>query len=212
MAVATSSATNKPINKPRWLSDKVLLVFLVVWLLACTAIISALSLGHVVALPPPEESAVERFKATLLTYKDSEISDQFVAHILAEDCSCTQSLTEHLLRKGPREGSDELILFVGNNSALANLAVTAGFRYQQILSDELTQMGLESAPVLAVFDGDENLNYLGGYYDHPAAIRPLNESIRDSIAIGTPLEPLPIFGCATSARLQEAFDPLGIVY
>jgi hypothetical protein len=208
MAVATPNIK----KKPKWLSEKVLLVLLVAWLLACTAVISALSLGHVVALPLPEDSAVGRFKTMLLSYKNAELSTQFVAHILAEDCSCTRSLAEHLLSKGPRKASDELILFVGNNSELASEAAAAGFRFQQIASSELTEMGLESAPVLAVFDRDQNLNYLGGYYDHPAAIRPLNESIRDSITSGALLEPLPIFGCAISQRLQEAFDPLGIVY
>ncbi len=202
----------KPPTETPWRSRTIFAVFIALWLFTCSAIIGALSLGHVVALPLPAPSIVDTFKNTLLQYRAASVNGEFVTHILAADCSCTKSLTEHLLTKGPQPQSDELILYVGFDPELETAAIAAGFRYKQLQSIQLTAMGLESAPVMAVFDEQNNLNYLGGYYDHPAAIRPQDKAIRDSITSRAAIEPLPIFGCATSSRLQEAFDPLGIVY
>ena len=192
--------------------EKLFPFFIIVWLLSCTAVIGALSMGHVVALPTVEDSMVSKFKADLLRYQTAENSTEFVAHILADDCSCTLSLTRHLLKYGPRPDSEELILYVGNDKKFEDAALAAGFSFKAIEATDLLGMGLESAPILAVFDTEKNLKYVGGYYDHPAAVRPLDQKIRDSLQLTQAIEPLPIFGCATSKRLQEAFDPLGIVY
>lgn len=66
--------------------------------------------------------------------------------------------------------------------------------------------------MLADFAADGRVRYLGGYYDHPSASNPLDLRLREALDRGERVAPLPIYGCAVSPRLREAFDPLGLLY
>ena len=83
---------------------------------------------------------------------------------------------------------------------------------QRRLLDQIDHHSLEAAPVLAAFDATGRLRYVGGYYAHPSTVSPLDEKIYAQLATAASPEPLPVFGCAVSARLQKSVDPLGIVY
>jgi hypothetical protein len=68
--------------------------------------------------------------------------------------------------------------------------------------------GIEAAPVLVVAKPDGSLAYVGGYNRRKQEPRFMDVAIvRD--AMQEAVSPLPVFGCATSARLANAIDPLG---
>lgn len=188
-----------------------LTILLALWSLLCAAVLGALSIGHLVAFPEPEERAVQGLLTALEALRDDEDA-RFAVHVIASDCSCTESLFRHLLAHGPAAGADELILFVGPERGKRVPSLEAGYRFVNIDSARLAEMGLESAPVLALFDADARVQYLGGYYDHPSASRPLDLRLREALGRGEPVAPLPIYGCAVSERLREAFDPSGLLY
>jgi hypothetical protein len=92
-------------------------------------------------------------------------------------------------------------------------AERAGLRFTTASPAELAgRYGIEAAPLLIAFDATGKLRYAGGYYSHPSTIFPLDEKIHAQLAQGAAPVPLPVFGCAVSARLQGSVDPLGIVY
>lgn len=187
-------------------SQKLAVIILAAWLSISTLILGVLSLNHGIALPSPEQDKLSQIARSL--YKLSPLADRLVIHILASDCSCTTSLTRHLLKNGAN--GTELILYVGDDTELKIDAEKAGYDFISVNNQQLTDLGLESAPVLALFSQSGELNYLGGYYDHPSASRPLDFQLRADWRAGKFPAPLPIFGCATSARLKSAFDPLGL--
>lgn len=71
---------------------------------------------------------------------------------------------------------------------------------------------IDSAPVLIVFNQDNELRYLGGYFKRSAAITPYDTEIFWKVVKNQKVNPLPLYGCAVSKKLQEIFDPLGIKY
>jgi hypothetical protein len=180
---------------------------LAVWALVGLLGIGSLAVSHTVALPPPDEET----KITMAALSLRRAPDKaFVVHVIYAGCSCTQRLFYHLLKRGPRPGIDELVLFVGEDDARRKAAEARGFAFKTVSAEQLaTRFGLESAPVLLVFDRKGAMRYVGGYFDGPAAAYPLDERV---IAQGAAASPLPVYGCAVSRKLQQAVDPLGIVY
>lgn len=191
--------------KPK-VSQKLALGVLAAWLSVSTVTLALLSLNHGIAFPSPEPDRLSRISKSL--YELAPKTDRLIVHVLASDCSCTASLTRHLLQHGA--DGNELIVYVGDDPKFQNSAEKAGYNFIPVSNQQLTDLGLESAPVLAVFSERGELDYLGGYYDHPSASRPLNLSLLAEINAGDLPNPLPIFGCATSARLKSVFDPLGL--
>ncbi|MFZ2650184.1 MAG: hypothetical protein WA210_08760 [Burkholderiaceae bacterium] len=180
------------------------------WAIVCLIGLGSLSLGHMAAMPKPDDEAWLT-RALLALRRDP--SRAMLVHVIYENCSCTRRLFAHLLARGPFPLTQEIVLFVGGDGGGRQSAESAGFEFTNVSSAEFTaRYGLESAPVLAAFDAAGTLRYLGGYYSHPAAIAPLDESIHRQLGKGAAPQALPVFGCAVSARLQKAVDPLGIVY
>lgn len=181
------------------------------WFVLSALMLGSLAIGHVVSMPEPEGDRLTSLLRELRELRQRQGRD-LVVHVIAADCSCTESLFRHLVGHGAAAGADELILFVGQDPAKAETARAAGYRFVSISQEALTAMGLESAPVLAVFDPGDRIRYLGGYYDHPAAANPLDQRLRSALARSETVAPLPIYGCAVSPRLQQAFDPYGLIY
>ncbi|MEE4301940.1 MAG: hypothetical protein V2J24_21055 [Pseudomonadales bacterium] len=187
-------------------------IFLGTWALLCACLLGALSMGHVVAFPEPERDRLAGLLAALHEF-GGDAPGRLAVHVIASDCSCTESLFRHLVEHGPVDDTEEVILFVGPEHRGKRAASrAAGYRFVNIAHEELEALGLESAPVLADFAADGRIRYLGGYYDHPSASNPLDLRLRTALDRGERVAPLPIYGCAVSARLREAFDPLGLLY
>ncbi len=193
-------------TKKAWLGK----LLLAGWVIVTLAGLAFLSLGHIAAMPAPDGEA--RLTRELLALR-RDPSRSFFVHVIYAGCSCTERLFGHLTGRARFPGADELVLFVGEDPAKRLSAERAGLRFVTASpSDLAARYGIEAAPVLIAFDAAGRLRYLGGYYNHPSTIFPLDEKIHAQLAQGAAPQPLPVFGCAVSPRLQDSVDPFGIVY
>jgi hypothetical protein len=187
-------------------------VWIGVWAALALVGISSLSVSHMAAMPPPDKATRMAMEAATLRQGSSGL---FLVHVIYRECSCTERLLAHLLARGRLPGVEEAIVYVARDSAaeLAGSAARAGFALTRVTAEELDRrFGLQAAPVLLAFDSAQTLLYAGGYFDHPSAVSALDRRIHADIAAGRPVRPLPLFGCAVSPALQDAVDPLRIVY
>jgi hypothetical protein len=180
------------------------------WAMAALVVIAALSVKHLAPLPEPDDAAL--LTRAALQLRRSAKKD-FLVHVIYADCSCARALFSHLVARGPFAGAEELILFVGADAGKQAAAERSGFEFTTISAQDLaSRFGLEAAPVLIMFDPAGKLRYAGGYYAHPATVNPLDERLYAQLAAAGNVEPLPVFGCAVSARLQKSLDPLRLDY
>jgi hypothetical protein len=184
---------------------------LAAWIVVMLVGLAALSLEHMASLPEPDDEAL--LSRAMLGLRRNPGKD-FLVHVIYAECSCSRALLGHLIARHPFRGAEEAVLFAGANPIKQrDLAERAGFAFTTVSARELApRFGLEAAPVLIVFDSKGRLRYAGGYYAHPAAITPLDERIYAKLATGAEVEPLPVFGCAVSLRLQKSLDPIGALY
>lgn len=180
------------------------------WAVVVLTGLASMSLGHMAAMPEPDDEA--RLVRELRALR-RDPARGFVVHVIYAGCSCTARLFTHLTQRPRFADADELVLFVGDDPAKRVAAERAGLRFTTTSPAVLAERyGIEAAPLLAAFDAAGRLRYLGGYYNHPSTVFPLDEKIHAQLAQGAAPAPLPVFGCAVSARLQASVDPLGIVY
>jgi len=180
----------------------------VVWAAAALFGISTLALPHMA--PMAQASRAERTIAALLALRESR-DRGLVVHVIAAHCSCTERLFRHLVERRRFDGADEIVLFAGEDARKQAEAARAGLRYATVTDEMLVKrFALEAAPVMFAFDAGGKLRYAGGYFDHPSALRPLDETLHASVARGEAVKPLPVYGCAVGAALREKVDPLGI--
>lgn len=180
------------------------------WALLCLLGIASLAVSHTAALPEPTKG--ERIAAAALALRQDP-ARPFLVHVISARCSCTERLFAHLLARGAFPAARELVVFVGEDPAKRAAAERAGFGFRAVAAEELAaRFGLEAAPVLLAFDAAGRMRYAGGYFNHPAALFPQDESIQAQLAQGAAPKPLPVYGCAVSSALQGKVDPLGIVY
>ncbi len=185
-------------------------IFIGVWATLCVFGLASLSVNHMFPMPAPQLQTVDALAGELVGLRSS--NKALTVHVIAADCSCTNSLVSHLFTTGAAERREEIILYVGADPERARMAREAGYRFLEIQHSDLVAMGLEAAPVLAIFSDAGDTRYLGGYYDHPAAVFPKDLWVESELLAGVTPEPLPIYGCAVSSRLRGMLDPLGIVY
>ncbi len=198
-----ASAVQKGAAKKDWIVK----IWLAVWIVVTVAGLAAVSVNHMASLPPPVDEV--RLSHAILQLRQSS-NQNFLVHVIYAECSCSRALFAHLIARRPLPGAEEAILFVGIDPKKQESARRAGFRFASVSAQELgARFGLEAAPILIAFDSTGWLRYAGGYYAHPAALAPLDERIYAQFATGSRIEPLPVFGCAVSSRLQKSLDPLG---
>jgi hypothetical protein len=206
MPEPSSPALPEAAPKSPWLAHAALAAWAIIALVG----MASLALPHIVPMPqPPREERLARSLAALR----QESGGHFLVHVIAAGCSCTERLFAHLLERRRFAGTEEIIVFVGEDARKAAAARGAGFAYVTVSAAELaSRYGLESAPVLLALDAGNRMRYAGGYFSHPSTLVPLDEGIHAALARGEGPEPLPVYGCAVSRGLREAVDPLGIVY
>jgi hypothetical protein len=193
------------LRKRNWISGSLLAG----WAIVMLVVIASLSLRHMVSLPVPDDEAL--LSSAVLKLRRGS-GNNFLVHVIYSECSCARALFTHLILRRPFPGEEELILFVGSDSSKEVAAKRSGFEYTSVSATELvSRYGLEAAPLLLIFDSGGRLRYVGGYYSHSGTITPLDERIHAQLSAGAEIDPLPVFGCAVSPRLQKALDPLGLV-
>ena len=189
--------------------DRIGKALLAGWIGIAMVGVASLSLGHTVAMPGPDSEA-RLTRAMLALRRDA--TKTFLVHVISAGCSCTERLFAHLVARGSFPGTEEIVVFVGDDPAKRRSAEGAGFAFATVSAAELSaRYGLEAAPVLVGFDVAGQLRYAGGYYNHPSTVSPLDERIHAQLERGAVPESLPVFGCAVSARLQTFMNVLDLV-
>jgi len=207
MDEASAPASNRSAGRRRKAIGAALIA---IWAAGMLLAISTIALPHMAPMPGASRAA-RTTQALLALRRDPR--REFIVHVIAAHCSCTDRLFAHLVQRGPFADADEVIVFAGEDAAKQAAAMRAGFRYVNVDAEALARRFLlESAPVMFAFDAHGALRYAGGYFNHPSARSALDEGIREQVRRGASPEPLPVYGCAVSARLRESVDPLGIVY
>src|SRR5262245_3397584 len=109
----------------KWLGTLLLAAWIVVSLLG----IASLSLSHVAPMPGTDDET-QLAQAMLALRQQS--APHFITHTIYQGCSCTENLFTHLIQRKPFPGTEEVILFVGEDQKKQQLAQQAGFAFKKI--------------------------------------------------------------------------------
>ncbi len=194
---------------------KVSLLMLCLWL-GCATAIGGLLLASHAALPVPP-SGSQRLRIALEEVTAGQQGWRAV-HVLYRACECSRRALSHLAASQRPAGVMETVLVVDDEQALGAEARAQerelrarGFRVVALGREALRRrFGLEAAPVFAVLRPDGDVGYLGGYTRSKQG--PVLEDVQiiDALRADHVSSPLPTYGCATSARLANRLDPLGL--
>lgn len=184
---------------------------LVLWLIIASVVITLVMSGHVApfASVRPSSTAAEFVHA--LTHARHGWQ---MAHLILEDCACSQDVARHLAARGiSHEVDAEVVVLLGHSNVLPSRMQNAGFLYAEVDPQKVVQeSGVEVAPTLLIIDEAGSIRYAGGYYQNAERTVALDLDILRRVKGGEVAESLPSFGCAFSQQLQRLSDPLGLKY
>lgn len=191
--------------------SRLALVLLVAWLAGSIALGGLLLAAHA-PLPVPSASDARTHAAFAELLQGRQ--GWRVVHVLYRSCACSQRTLEHLRASRRHADVHELVLLVDDEAAPSpgdQQLRARGLEVVVIDRETLVRrFGLEAAPVLIVLRPDDNVAYLGGYTRSKQGPVFEQERILAALRAEKPAAPLPVFGCATSARLSDLLDPLGL--
>jgi len=185
-------------------------VGLAVWFLSMLAVGATLLGRHLVALPRPANDA--SLARSMSSLRGADASGRWMAvHVLYADCPCSQRIAEHLLAGGRPGDAAERVLLIGSDAPLEARLVRAGLPVTIVTEDEAaTRFHVVAAPALVVIAPDDSVRYVGGYTESKQGPDPRDLAILAGARSGRDYAPLPVFGCAVSARLRASLNPLGL--
>lgn len=190
---------------------KLAAIGVVVWLIGGTALGGILLIRHLVALPTPEPTDTVLRDALRLGLPDAGWR---AFHFMYRSCPCSRRTIDHLVKSPRPDGIRELVVVVDDDGAPGpedDRLRKAGFAVAVITPDTLrTRYHLEAAPVLVVMSPDDSVVYVGGYNRHKQSAAYEDLAIVADLRASHASQPLPVFGCATSARLSRVMDPLNL--
>ncbi|HEX7667220.1 MAG TPA: hypothetical protein VF407_21965 [Polyangiaceae bacterium] len=178
-----------------WLGRSVLAA----WFVGMVVVGSGLLAKHLVALPVA--SAVDVAPAMNALRDDAEKNQWLAVHVLSVDCRCSRRIAEHLAQSDRPRDWKEIVLWVGDGPIDVHLD-PAHFDVRRISVADLVGAGVEAAPSLLVLDPEGHVRYSGGYTDRKQGVVVADVRILDAVHRGEVVDPLPLFGCAVSDRLQ----------
>lgn len=176
----------------------------VFWVVSISIPLGLFSASHQAVLPVAQESVA--------ITPNAGPSNWHIVHVLAEECPCSRSVVEYLLERGSKgEMVEEVVLLGGSDSSLEKLRA-AGFEVRAVDSEDFCQsVGSEGVPFFQVVRGNAAPAYSGAYFD--SAFRAtsgfLDLKTFSRIEAGGFVVNRPVYGCATSERLQSILDPFG---
>lgn len=179
-------------------------ILLPAWFLVSTLVSATLLARHLVPLPA---GAVADTRLGAL--RADATRGWLVVHALYAGCKCSEQIVHHLAGRGPSGDANEVVLWIGSDSALEAELERARYSLVRVSAQELTpRFGIEAAPLLVILDPDDVARYRGGYTDRKQAypVRDI-ELLHDAMSGAAPVA-LPLFGCAISQGLRELIDPL----
>lgn len=181
------------------MKNKLIIIFLVGWIISCSAILANLHGLHLVSYKPLTMEKIE-----------NNTKGWGMIHILAMECGCSEIIAEYLLKRKPIM-PNEKIMFLGTTNKIAKQLKQVGF---QIIESKQLDGYIEGVPQLIVFNPDGDIKYSGGYA--PKMITPLtkiqDQFIFNSIKNKKNNPQLAVMGCAINKKLQKELDPLGLKY
>ena len=192
---------------------------LAIWAVAVLVVGAALMVPHVIALPVPAHDD-GRLALAMRSLPGAAPGRWTALHVLYQNCGCSARVFDRLMGRHARADLNEEVLFVRDapvaDADVEKTAVRvrdAGFRFESVTPVELQQRyAIESVPLLVVADSQGQVRYSGGYTEKSGAVEVEDAAIIDGVRAGRTIEPLPVFGCAVSSRVQEAIDPLRLKY
>ena len=186
---------------------------LILWAAFLCLVCSTFLGSHLVPLPQPERDDAALAAAIAEHRRVQDSGRWMVMHVLYGECPCSRKIAETLLDpERPRpEGLSETVLFIGEDRTWAERSLAAGFRVEELSHEELkAQWHVEAAPLLVVADPYGEVRYVGGYTSRKQGPDVRDIAIIEDLQGDTPVEVLPLFGCAVSQALQSAVDPFGL--
>lgn len=137
-------------------------------------------------------------------------------HFIAEGCSCSIPLVQHLAKRKATKGIFEKVIIIGKMSDSVRELKKSGYAVES-MSFERARVGgwLSATPLLVVYDREQKVHYARGYAE--GAITPLTQFFDQSVIEDVKNNALvtsnyPIRGCAAARNLQAMLDPFGLKY
>lgn len=184
-------------------------LLLLLWCVAVTALVAALSFRHWWALPPPDTRDVRLVVGVKELTRDA--SGWSAIHVLYTECRCSRRILDYLYTSERPHDVRENVVLVGDDRIVAATLASRGFHVVSVSPDDLTaRYGIEGAPLLIVVDPGRAIRYLGGYTLRQQGADISDLAILRDLRTGTPTDDLPVFGCAVSQRLKSLADPFTI--
>jgi hypothetical protein len=204
---ATRPAAGEALRGPlEWLAR----FGLTVWFVAMVAVGGTLLGRHLLALPRSASDAALAHAMSSLRGADGA-GLWMTVHILYAECGCSKQIAEHLLAGGRPPGVAERVLLIGRDADLEARFGKMELPVTLVTEDEAaTRFHVVAAPTLVVIAPDDTVRYVGGYTARKQGPDPRDLTILASVRAGDEVPPLPIFGCAVSARLRASLNPLGL--
>jgi hypothetical protein len=210
--VSAATAGAPPLGPPeaRWVRPLARAV-IAAWIPAVVVVCAYLLGAHLLTLPAPPPTD-PRLARSLAALRVGDARGRWVVlHFLYDSCRCSNLVLEHLVaRRASPDALERVVLIDGTPAAAARLRA-AGYAAEAATRDGLVaRFGFEAAPVMVVADPGDRVRYLGGYSERKQAPVLHDVEILRRARAGAVVRALPLFGCAVSARLQGAVDPLGL--
>jgi hypothetical protein len=186
-------------------------VALALWLAGGIALGGILLLKHTVPLPvPAQDDAVLRDAIAALPGP----GDRWRAvHVMYRSCPCSQRTITHLLDDARPADLDEHVVMIDDDGLAGpeDARLRARFHVEVVTPARFHAVfGAEAAPLFVVARPGGELAYVGGYNRHKQSARYEDASIIADLRRDGASAALPVYGCATSARLADTIDPLGL--
>ena len=172
--------------------------FLAGWFALFVALGAGLLSKHILPFRAPATD--ERLGSSLATLRGADESGWLAVHVLYEDCRCSVLVAEHLANTRRDKAWSEVVLWVGKD---VPPALGSRFDVRRVSSVELSRFGIEAAPILVALDPKNHVHYAGGYTERKQGPVIDERRLMQQARANDYVEPLPVYGCAVSARLRE---------
>jgi hypothetical protein len=182
-------------------------LFFLTWLTPVVALSVYLSGLHQIVF---ENSSGDQLITTSKDYFQSPSETMKAAHFLSKKCGCSKRVARRLEKRGPAAFTEEVIFQVDQDLPNKEQLLQAGFKVFTISSEDLSKVwGIDAVPLLQA--SNQKVSYHGGYQDYKSGDYQ-DLQIFEALQSGTELTALPVLGCASSQKLAQRIDPLGLKY
>lgn len=179
-----------------------------VWLILATVAASTLTAWHTISLPSTLKNAAA---------SGDRIVGWRVRHYLSAECACSRAVAAYLATRGPMDVAREDVVLIASGDSekdgvFGKTLRDKGFAVEVVTEETAASTaGVEGVPALEILAPDQRIAFRGGYRERGAAPGMyLDRAILSDLMVAKPVRVLPIYGCATSARLRNLMDPFGL--